>query len=59
MTTNRTRSAYSGSSTVNITEYRNAKDDVIPANNRTLGGFFHDQCPPFTTFEPPEADQKS
>jgi hypothetical protein len=37
--------------TINITEYRNAKDDVHPANNRTFGGFFlmivssiHDFC---------------
>src|SRR6516162_3214209 len=29
--------------TINITEYRNAKDDVNPAKNRTLGGFFHDE----------------
>jgi hypothetical protein len=28
--------------TVDIAEYRNAKDDVNPAKNRTLGGFFHD-----------------
>jgi hypothetical protein len=27
---------------INITEYRNAKDDVNPANNRTYGGIFHD-----------------
>src|SRR5258708_5210314 len=27
---------------IDITEYRNAKDDVNPANNRTFGGFFHD-----------------
>jgi len=28
--------------TINITEYRNAEDDVNPAKNRTFGGFFHD-----------------
>src|SRR6266852_2296674 len=28
--------------TINITEYRNAKDDVNPAKNRQLGGIFHD-----------------
>src|SRR5579859_1792180 len=28
--------------TINITEYRNGKDDVNPAKNRTFGGFFHD-----------------
>src|SRR3979411_217304 len=28
--------------TINITEYRNAKDDVNPAKNRTFCGFFHD-----------------
>jgi len=28
--------------TINITEYRNAKDDVNPAKNRTFGGIFHD-----------------
>jgi len=28
--------------TINITEYRNAKDDVNAAENRTLGGFLHD-----------------
>jgi hypothetical protein len=28
--------------TINITEYRNAKDDVNPANSRTFGGIFHD-----------------
>src|SRR6266853_6932388 len=28
--------------TVDITEYRNAKDHVNPANNRTLDGIFHD-----------------
>jgi len=35
--------------TINITEYRNAKDDVNPAKNRTFGGIFHDYliCPPF------------
>src|SRR5713226_4736090 len=27
--------------TINITEYRNAKDDVNPAKNRTLGGIIH------------------
>jgi hypothetical protein len=29
--------------TVNITEYRNGKDDVNPANNRTLDLCFHGQ----------------
>jgi hypothetical protein len=28
--------------TINIPDYRNAKDDVYPAKNRTLGGFSHD-----------------
>ena len=28
--------------TIDITEYRNAEDDVNPAENRTLGGFSHD-----------------
>jgi hypothetical protein len=28
--------------TINITEYRNAKDDVNPAENRTFGGIIHD-----------------
>src|SRR5258708_31734349 len=43
--------------TINIPDYRNGKDDVNPAKNRTLGGIFHDWCDPprFTTFEPPEA----
>ena len=27
--------------TINITEYRDAKDDVNPAENRTLGGSIH------------------
>src|SRR4030095_11401318 len=27
--------------TINITDYRNAKDDVNPAKNRTLGGILH------------------
>src|SRR5882724_9554769 len=27
--------------TINITEYRNAKDEVNPAKNRTLGGSLH------------------
>lgn len=27
--------------TVNITEYRNAKDEVNPAKNRTFDGIFH------------------
>jgi len=27
--------------TINITEYRNAEDDVNPAKNRTLGGNIH------------------
>jgi len=30
------------SRTINITEYRNAKDDVNPAKNRTFGGIIHD-----------------
>jgi hypothetical protein len=29
--------------TINITEYRNGKDDVNPANNRTFRGLVHDQ----------------
>ena len=34
--------------TINITEYRNAEDDVKPAENRTLGDLFHDYAvPPF------------
>ena len=28
--------------TINITEYRNAEDDVNPAKNRTLGALVHD-----------------
>jgi hypothetical protein len=28
--------------TVDITEDRNAKDDVNPSNDRTFGGIFHD-----------------
>src|ERR1700687_2544146 len=28
--------------TINITAYRNAKDNVNPANDRTFGGLFHD-----------------
>ena len=28
--------------TINITEYRNAKDDVNPANYRTFGALVHD-----------------
>jgi hypothetical protein len=28
--------------TINITDDRDAKDDVNPAKNRTLGGLFHD-----------------
>ena len=27
--------------TVDVTEYRNGKDDVNPAKNRTLGGTIH------------------
>ena len=27
--------------TIDIAEYRNAKDDVNPAKNRTFGGIFH------------------
>jgi hypothetical protein len=30
--------------TINITDYRNAKDDVNPAKNRTFGGIIHDWC---------------
>src|SRR6266849_6685959 len=57
--------------TINITEYRNAKDDVNPAKNRTLGNIIHGRLRErgsvhcfaghcfaisrFTTFEPPEA----
>jgi hypothetical protein len=34
--------------TINIPEYRNAKDDVNPAKNRAFRGLFHDLvCPPF------------
>jgi len=29
--------------TIDITEYRNGKDDVNPAKNRTFGGFFHSE----------------
>jgi|SRR6201987_457453 hypothetical protein len=29
--------------TIDIAEYRNGKDDVNPANNRTFGGIFHDE----------------
>ena len=28
--------------TINITDYRNAKDEVNPAKNRTFGGIYHD-----------------
>jgi hypothetical protein len=28
--------------TIDVTEYRNAADDVNPANDRTFGGIFHD-----------------
>jgi hypothetical protein len=28
--------------TINITDYRNANNDVNPAKNRTYGGIFHD-----------------
>ena len=31
--------------TINITEYGNAKDDVNPANNRTLGGLTNHLVP--------------
>ena len=52
--------------TINITEYRNAKDEVNPAKNRTLGDSIHGRLrergwcnvlrtPRFTIFEPPEA----
>ena len=45
--------------TIDITDYRNAKDDVIPTKNRTFGGVIHDRCDPprFTTLEPPSAGQ--
>ncbi len=29
--------------TIDIAEYRNAEDDVNPAENRTFGDFFHDE----------------
>ena len=29
---------------INVTEYRNAKDEVNPAKNRTCGGFGGDRC---------------
>ena len=36
--------------TINITEYRNAKEDVDRAKNRTFGGIFHDWLlTPFVT----------
>jgi hypothetical protein len=38
--------------TINIAEYRNAKDDVNPAKNRTFGALVHDP-PRFMTLEPP------
>ena len=42
--------------TIDITEYRNAEDDVNPAKNRTFRRFFHDEFPlHFKIFEPPEA----
>src|SRR5271169_1268221 len=48
--------------TINITEYRNGKDDVNPAKNRTFSGLFHDEfvlpfsaIPRFTALEPAEA----
>jgi hypothetical protein len=28
--------------TINITDYRNSKDEVNPAKNRTFGGIIHD-----------------
>ena len=28
--------------TINITDYRDAKDEVNPAKNRTFGGIIHD-----------------
>src|SRR5882724_6722681 len=42
--------------TIDITEYRNAEDEVNPAKNRTLGALVHDWCNPprFMSFEPPE-----
>src|SRR5882724_8825403 len=40
--------------TENITEYRDAEDDVYAANNRTFGAFLHDSFTPFTTFELPQ-----
>ena len=30
--------------TTNIIDYRNAKDDVNPAKNRTFDGIIHDGC---------------
>ena len=48
--------------TINITEYRNGKDDVNPTKNRTLSALVHDWlfhgfCDPprFMNFEPPSA----
>jgi len=40
--------------TINITDYRNAKNDVNRAKNPTFCALAHDP-PRFTTFEPPEA----
>src|ERR1700739_2336364 len=28
---------------IDVTNHRNAEDDVDPAKNRTFGGFFHDE----------------
>src|SRR2546421_1622334 len=42
--------------TINIAEYRNAKDDVNPAKNRTFGALVHDP-PRFMTLEPPLGGQ--
>ena len=40
--------------TVNITKYRNGKNDVYPAKNRTCDALTHNP-PRFTIPEPPEA----
>ena len=39
---------------VDITEYRNAEEDVNRPKNRTFGGIFHNCCdlPRFMSFEP-------
>src|SRR5260370_42609593 len=43
--------------TINISDYRNAHDDVNPAIDCTFGGIFHDGCDHFRfmPFPPPEA----